>query len=77
MNSDLIIRAICNAVLESAHAGGEMGAPGGVLYAAMMTYGVTLDQYERIMGGLVRARFLEKRGQCYHITEGGRKAIGK
>lgn len=45
---------------------GPMGAPGGVLYAALMGHGCTLSQFESIMGALVRSGRVRKVGECYH-----------
>jgi len=56
---------IGDAVVDSVRAGGPLGVPGGTLYATLMTYGCTLSQYEQIMGALVSAGRLEKRGELY------------
>jgi hypothetical protein len=63
------LKAICDAIIDAVKAAGPLGAPGGVLYAALMSYGCTLEQFENLMAGLVRAKMLEKRGQCYHAVE--------
>lgn len=47
------------------------GTPGGTLYAALMAQGCTLPQFERVMGALVGAGVLQKRGECYRITGAG------
>jgi len=44
---------------------GPLGAPGGHLYAALMSAGCTLNQFEQIMSGLVQSGDLAKRGECY------------
>ncbi len=62
------LKAIINAVTESVAAAGPLGAPGGPLYAALMTQGCTLNQFESLMGGLVRIGKLRKSGQCYFIA---------
>ena len=62
------LKAIAGGVIEAVKAGGQLGAPGGVMYAAMMGQGCTLQQFEGIMGGLVKAGFLTKKGECYHVT---------
>ena len=63
----VIVSAITEAIKEA----GELGAPGGVLYAALMSQGCTLNQFESIMGALVRLGRITKDGECYFIREGG------
>ena len=41
------------------------GAPGGILYAALMHHGCTLNQFESLMGALVRLGKVTQRGDCY------------
>lgn len=59
------LKAVCDAVLASVKAAGSLGAPAGTLYAALMAYGCTLEQFESIMGALVRIGMLKKRGHLY------------
>ncbi len=63
----LIVSAITDTIKEA----GEFGAPGGVMYAALMAHGCSLNQFESIMGTLVRLGKVEKRGECYFIRDGG------
>jgi hypothetical protein len=60
-----LLRHVAEAIIESVREAGPMGAPGGSLYAAMMTHGFSLDNFNQIMSGLVSAGMLEKRGQLY------------
>ncbi len=62
------LRQLAAAIIESVKAAGPLGAPGGVMYAALMAQGCTLNQFESIMGGMVRAGKLTKRGDCYHLA---------
>ncbi len=62
------LRQIAAAIIEAVKAAGPLGAPGGVMYAALMAQGCTLHQFEQIMGGMVRAGKLTKRGDCYHLA---------
>ena len=61
------LRNIGRAILESVQAAGALGAPGGIIYAALMTAGCTLPQYEQIMSGMVSAGILTQDGDCYHV----------
>jgi hypothetical protein len=63
----LAIKAICDAIIESVREAGSLGAPAGHLYAAMMVHGFTLEQFQRIMGALVRVGELTQRGDCYFV----------
>lgn len=64
-----LLMLIGDVIIESVQAAGPLGAPSGILYAALMTHGCTLDQYEGIMSGLVSAGKLEKRGDLYFAKE--------
>lgn len=64
-----ILRTVRSLLVEAVRAGGPQGTPGGTLYAALMTAGATLEQYETIMTGLVRAGKLRKSGELYFIPE--------
>ena len=57
--------AICETICESPN-----GAPGGHLYAALMTYGMGLETFEAIMAALVTAGKVIKRGDCYYAAGG-------
>ena len=63
------LRAACDLILEAVRESGPLGAPAGVMYAALMAHGCTLNQFESIMGALVRAGKLRKSGDCYHVVE--------
>ncbi len=62
------LRAIGDAVVDAVSAAGNQGAPSGHLYAALMPTGITLEQYEGLMAGLVAAKMLTKQGQLYFAT---------
>ena len=47
-----------------------LGAPGGVIYAALMGQDCTLSQFKSLMVGLVRAGKLRRDGDLYFVTEG-------
>lgn len=60
---------LLDGVLESVAAAGPLGAPGGVLYAALMVHGLSLGTFESIMGALVRIGKLRKSGELYFLAE--------
>ncbi len=62
------LKQICDAVIDTVKQSGPMGAPGGILYAALMAYGCSLSQFESLMGALVRAGKLTKHGDCYRAA---------
>ncbi len=64
------LKAIANAIIESVQESGPLGAPGGILYAALMAQGCSLHQFEQIMAGLVRGGYPSKSGECYHFVRG-------
>jgi hypothetical protein len=57
------------ALVETVREAGPLGAPGGVMYAALMTQGCTLEQFEGLMGTLLRIGVVRKHGDCYHIID--------
>ena len=63
------LRAVATVVIDTVRQAGPLGAPGGVMYAAMMGAGCSLHQFDQIMSGLTRAGMLSKRGECYHLPE--------
>lgn len=65
-----VLKQIGQALVETVEEAGPLGAPSGPMYAAVMTLGITLDQYEQIMAGLVAAGRLRKSGDCYFLAGG-------
>ena len=66
---DNALRGLAAAIVDAVKVAGPTGAPGGILYAALMAHGCTLGQFESIMGAMVSAGMLRKSGQCYHVIE--------
>jgi len=66
-----LIKMVWESIIEAVREAGSQGAPGGHLYAALMAHGFSLEQFQTIMGSLVRVGELEKRGECYFV-KGGR-----
>lgn len=62
------LRAICDAIVESVAVAGSQGAPGGILYAALMASGCSLNQFHSIMAGLVSAGKLTRQGDLYFVA---------
>lgn len=66
-SAQLIGLAVLDAIIEA----GERGAPSGVLYAALMARGCTLNQFQSLMRPLVIRGFVTESGDCYRITPAG------
>lgn len=45
--------AIMSSVIEAVKEAGPMGAPAGPMYAGMMGFGISLDNFNAMMGALV------------------------
>lgn len=58
----------CQAIIDAVKAGGDLGAPGGVLYAALLDQ-LTLEQFESLMRGIVGAGCLRKSGELYFFVK--------
>lgn len=69
VTKELLLEAvrIGAAIVEAVRVAGPLGAPGGVLFAALSSKGCTFPQFERIMGGFVSSRILAKSGECYTL----------
>jgi len=48
------IRLAIDCIMDAARIGGDLGAPSGVIYAAMAAQGMTLDVYQQLVDYLVR-----------------------
>lgn len=59
------LRAIAAMFIDAVKEGGDLGAPAGVLYSAVLDK-LTLHQFEQIMAGLVRANKLRRSGDLYY-----------
>lgn len=60
-----ILKEMADIVVETVKEAGTHGVPGGHIYAALMAVGMSLEQYERLMGLLVETKKLRKSGQLY------------
>lgn len=56
-------------LLDVVRAAGPQGAPAGPMYAACMSLGMTLSQFERLMDLLVAAGKVRKTNQLYFAME--------
>lgn len=56
---------ILDAIVESIAAAGAHGAPGGVLYSALMAQGCTLDQFQQLMTLLLAQKRITQSGSLY------------
>lgn len=62
------LKVLVDAVVGTVKEAGPLGAPGGVIYAALMAHGCLLEQFESLMEALVRLGKVTKRGDCYHAA---------
>jgi len=66
-----VLKLAVDCILESVRAAGPMGAPSGVVYAALMARGMTLSTYQAIITGLVEKGAIELKFNCLHPGPGG------
>ncbi len=59
------ILMILDAIVDSIKAAGSHGAPGGILYSALMAQGCTLNQFHSLMGILINSGRVTMQGQLY------------
>lgn len=70
-----VIRALADAIIDAVKASGPTGAPGGAIYAALMTSGCPLEFYQSLMEALVKAGKLQRRGECYFLPQPAREFV--
>jgi hypothetical protein len=68
------LKAVIDTVVETVAEAGQLGVPGGHLYAGLMPIDIELDTFEQIMAVLVKAGKLRKVGELYFA---GRVSLGK
>jgi hypothetical protein len=62
-----LVEAVLGIIVEGVEVAGDHGAPGGTLYAALMTVGCSLEQFEVLMGILIARGRVTKRGELYFM----------
>lgn len=71
------VAILMSAILDAVEAGGEQGAPSGVLYAGLMSMGMTYDAYQTTISSLKEAGYLTLSNHLLRLTEHGTKMAGK
>ena len=68
----LALQSIGKGIIEAANLH-STGAPGGVIYSALMSHGATFNQFQQIMSTLERHGFLSHYvdANTYHATDAG------
>lgn len=64
------LRAVVAAVLDSIRTAGPLGAPEGVIFAALQTQGCTLRQFQSLIDALVKAGKVRRSGHLLFSVEG-------
>jgi hypothetical protein len=59
------VRIVCGAIVDAVKEAGDLGAPGGILYAVLQG-SISLAQFEQLMSALVRTGKLRREGDVYH-----------
>ena len=62
---------IMSALLEAIHAAGDQGAPSGVLYAGVMTFGMNIHQYQSIIDTMRDNALITVSGNLLRLTPTG------
>ena len=64
------LQNIAKAIIETANDCGNTGAPAGPIYASLMSFGASFNQFHSIMDTLTRKGFLTHDIDChtYHAT---------
>ena len=67
MTQKQALLALCQMFIDVVKAAGSIGAPAGVMYAAVMDK-MTLAQFEQVMSALVAMGKVRKTGHLYHFV---------
>ena len=64
MNPEILkqLKEVMFATLDAIKAAGPTGAPAGVLYAGLMSYGCNITQFESLMSALERTGKIRREG---------------
>ena len=65
-----ILRHLADALLEAVKEAGAEGAPEGPMYAAFMSYGVSLEMFTRIVDALIAVGKLRRSGHVLYAVGG-------
>jgi hypothetical protein len=71
-NTDQVItaiRAAANVIEETAREAGPIGAPSGLVYAALSAQGMTLDTYTQILGAMELWGRIRLSGDVIYATD--------
>ena len=62
------LRLAVSCIEDAARDGGELGAPSGIVYAALSTQGMRLESYQSILAAMERmGRIYVDGSQCIHL----------
>lgn len=68
------MRAAMIAVLDTVEEAGSLGAPSGIMYLAFSAMGMSLHNYESMLGALQRLNLVTVDADCVHRTATPRPA---
>lgn len=66
-----VLRVVEDGILDAISISGPMGAPGGVMYAALSASGFSLNTFNSIMHGMIAAGLIRRNGDLYHLLPKG------
>ena len=72
-NSSKSLNVAAAGIMQAIDAAGSLGAPGGILYAGLMSKGYTFNEYHQIMVGLASAGLIgqDAGAECFTLTDKG------
>lgn len=74
----LALKKIGHAILSSIHEAGENSpVPEGPMYAALMSHGISLSQFQQLLAGLQSTGLVIRESHTVSITEKGVAAISR
>lgn len=68
MNITEVLELAVDCIIEAARTAGPMGAPSGVVYAALSAHGMTLNVYQQIIDALVNTGRITVENHCIKVV---------
>jgi len=70
-----VVRQVYLGALDAIKAAGPMGAPNGVLFAGMMTIGMSYQTYQSMIDTLIGMKYVRQSNNLLWLTDQGEQAL--
>jgi predicted transcriptional regulator len=77
VDTSMVALLVVFAVLDAINVAGHQGAPDGIIYAALMAFGATLDQHTKLITTLSDQGLVTNSSHVLRLTGKGRDFLAK